>query len=73
MSKLIKDNQHNIDEVNTKLDKMGYNMGTRIVDEFWAKQSHRGVCKSFKETAEVIAKEAFKIFLGITAEVAAVP
>ena len=73
MSKLIKDNQHNIDEVNTKLDKMGYNIGTRIIDEFWAKQSQRGVCKSFRETAEVIAKEAFKMFLGITAEVSAVP
>ena len=44
VSKLIKDNQHNIDEVNSKLDKMGYNMGTRMVDEFFAQNPMNGVC-----------------------------
>ena len=74
VSKLIKDNQHNIDEVNSKLDKMGYNIGTRIVDEFFAKAPPgRGVCKSFRETVEVIAKEAFKMFIGVTCDVSALP
>ena len=74
VSKLIKDNQHNIDEVNSKLDKMGFNIGTRIVDEFFAKSpAGRGVCKTFKETCEVVAKEAFKMFLGVTCDVNAVP
>ena len=74
VSKLIKDNQHNIDEVNSKLDKMGYNIGTRIVDEFFAKSPPgRGVCKSFRETVEVIAKEAFKMFIGVTCDVSALP
>ena len=74
VSKLIKDNQHNVDEVNSKLDKMGFNIGTRIVDEFYAKSpAGRTVCKSFRETVEVIAKEAFKMFLGTTCDVTAVP
>jgi hypothetical protein len=75
LQKLIKDNQHKpIEEVNEKLDKMGYNIGTRIVDEFFAKsQPNRGLCKSFRETVEVIAKEGFKMFLGITCEVNPVP
>ena len=70
---MIKENQHNIDEVNSKLDKMGFNIGTRIVDEFFAKNPTQGICKDFRETVNVIAKQAFKQFLGITCDVAAVP
>ena len=72
---MIKDNQHKpIEEVNEKLDKMGYNIGTRIVDEFFAQsQPNRRMCKTFRETVEVIAKEGFKMFLGITCDVNALP
>jgi len=49
---------------------MGYNIGCRIVDEFFAKSPSQGLCHDFKETAEVLAKQAFKMFLGITAEIA---
>ena len=74
ISKLIKDNQHRpIEEVNEKLDKMGYNIGTRIIDEFFAKSPNRGLCTTFRETVEVIAKDGFKMFLGVTCDVAAVP
>ena len=37
VSKLIKDNQHNIESVNSQLDKMGFNIGQRLIDEFFAK------------------------------------
>lgn len=47
----------------------GYNIGIRLIDEFLAK-SGVGNCSDFKETAEVIAKIAFKMFLGVNAEVA---
>ena len=75
ISKLIKDNQHRpIEEVNEKLDKMGYNIGTRIIDEFFSKSPpNRGLCSSFRETVEVIAKDGFKMFLGVTCDVVAVP
>ena len=53
---------------------MGFNIGRRLIDEFYAKcQPGRGLCTSFRETVEVIAKEAFKMFLGIVCDVQNVP
>jgi hypothetical protein len=48
---------------------MGHNIGVRLIDEFLAKSSINN-CSNFRETADVIAKVAFKMFLGITADVA---
>lgn len=50
-------------------DTRGYNIGIRLIDEFLAKSGVTG-CQDFRETAEVVAKVAFKMFLGINAEVA---
>eukprot|EP01092_Planopodium_desertum_P005549 TRINITY_DN2328_c0_g1_i1.p1 TRINITY_DN2328_c0_g1~~TRINITY_DN2328_c0_g1_i1.p1 ORF type:complete len:146 (+),score=17.69 TRINITY_DN2328_c0_g1_i1:32-439(+) len=47
---------------------MGYNIGLRLIDEFLAR-STLGRCSTLADTAEVIAKVAFKMFLGITARV----
>lgn len=47
---------------------MGYNIGVRLVDEFLAK-SQTTTCASFKDTADIISKVAFKMFLGIVPEV----
>ncbi|KAE8790405.1 hypothetical protein CFC21_028506 [Triticum aestivum] len=57
-----------VEEVNKQLDQMGYNIGTRLVDEFLAK-SNVSNCADFKETADTIAKLGFKMFLGVTATV----
>ncbi|XP_039833792.1 trafficking protein particle complex subunit 3-like isoform X2 [Panicum virgatum] len=57
-----------VEEVNKQLDQMGYNIGTRLIDEFLAK-SNVSRCVDFKETADVIAKLGFKMFLGVTATV----
>jgi len=64
---LLKDNK-DVKLVNAALDKMGYNIGVRLIDEFLAKSNTQS-CSNFKETAQVIAKIGFKMFLGITAEV----
>eukprot|EP00903_Cladosiphon_okamuranus_P015509 g14319.t1 len=58
--------------VNKQLESMGYNIGVRLIDEFLAKSqlSTPGGCTDLKETADVIAKVAFKMFLGVTADVA---
>lgn len=48
--------------------RRGYNIGTRLIDEFLAK-AQAGQCGNFAETGEVIAKVGFKMFLGVTAEV----
>ncbi|KAG6387401.1 hypothetical protein SASPL_152588 [Salvia splendens] len=57
-----------VEEVNKQLDQMGYNIGVRLVDEFLAKSSV-SMCVDFRETADVIAKVGFKMFLGVTASV----
>lgn len=54
-----------VEEVNKQLDASGYNIGVRLVDDFLAKARIHS-CSSFAETAEVIAKVAFKMFLGVT-------
>ena len=56
-------------EVNDKLLSMGVSIGTRIIDEFLAKSNQREPCKSFEETCETIGRVAFKMFLGVEADV----
>ncbi|KYQ92824.1 trafficking protein particle complex subunit 3 [Tieghemostelium lacteum] len=67
VTQLIKDYE-DIEQVNIKLEQMGYNIGIRLIEEFLAK-SNIGRCADFMETAEVIAKVGFKMFLGVTATV----
>lgn len=55
--------------VNAELFKMGEGIGGRIIDEYLAKTRTYTACKNFKETANAIAKVAFKMFLGFTCEV----
>jgi len=55
--------------VNKQLEKMGYNIGTRLIEDFLAR-SNLGRCVDFKETGEVIAKVGFKSFLNVTPAVA---
>ena len=64
---LIKD-KGNIEEVNCTLEEIGASIGSRIVDEFFAK-SQIELCKNLNETAEAIAKIGFKMFLNIDANV----
>uniref|UniRef100_A0A8D2APA2 Trafficking protein particle complex subunit 3 n=1 Tax=Sciurus vulgaris TaxID=55149 RepID=A0A8D2APA2_SCIVU len=45
--------------------KWGYNIGVRLIEDFLAR-SNVGRCHDFRETADVIAKVAFKMYLGIT-------
>lgn len=46
-------------EVNKQLEKMGYNIGTRLIEEFLAKSS-LGRCADFKDVGEVIAKVSWR-------------
>ncbi|KAI0797970.1 transport protein particle complex subunit [Abortiporus biennis] len=56
------------DEVNKQLEKMGYNIGTRLIEDFLAR-SPVGRCADFREVGEVVAKVGFKSFLNITPNV----
>ncbi|OWF47578.1 Trafficking protein particle complex subunit 3 [Mizuhopecten yessoensis] len=64
VSQLLKDYEDD-DEVNKQLEKMGYNIGVRLIEDFLAR-SNTGRCNDFRETADVIAKVGFKMYLGIT-------
>ena len=65
VAQLCTDFSSDYSAVNVQLDKMGYNIGLRLVEDFFARSGTQR-CRDFRETAEVIAKIAFKIFLNIT-------
>jgi trafficking protein particle complex subunit 3 len=69
VAQLCKDYDSDYVEVNRQLDKMGYNIGMRLIEDYLAK-SATGACKDFRETAEMMAKVGFKIFLNITPTIA---
>ncbi|KAJ3437555.1 trafficking protein particle complex subunit 3 [Anaeramoeba flamelloides] len=54
------------EEVNVQLDEMGYSIGIRMIDEFLA-ISEVEQCKSFRDTGEILAKVACKMYLGVDA------
>ena len=69
VSQLVKDKKGDVKSVNEELDKMGYNMGIRLVDEFLAKNGGANQpCQSFADVIETLARIAFKMFLGVDAE-----
>ena len=69
VAQIVKDYEE-VDKINIQLEKMGYNIGIRLVDELLAKSGiGSGPPCSFRETAEVICKIAFKMFLNISADV----
>lgn len=43
-------------EVNKQLDRMGYNIGLRLIEDYLAKSNTMRRCANFRETAEMIAK-----------------
>ena len=67
VTQLLKDYE-SIDEVNVALESIGYNIGTRLVDELLSKVDLVSSCSSFKEAMELVAKVGFKLFLGASAE-----
>lgn len=71
---LIRDLGGATDEVNVQLERMGHSIGLRLVEEFLARSGAiTRPCKDLSETAEVIAKIAFKMFLGVNASVGTPP
>ncbi|KAJ6660289.1 hypothetical protein lerEdw1_017989 [Lerista edwardsae] len=64
VAQLCKDYE-NDEDVNQKLDTMGYNIGIRLIEDFLAHSAVKK-CRSYSETAEIIAQIAFKMYLGVT-------
>ena len=55
VAQLCSDLDSNYAEVNKQLDKMGYNIGMRLVEDFFAKSGAQR-CANLRETAETISK-----------------
>ena len=55
VAQLCTDYDSNYAEVNKQLDKMGYNIGLRLIEDFFAKSGTQR-CTNFRETAEAISK-----------------
>lgn len=55
VAQLCKDYEFNYVEVNKQLDRMGYNIGLRLIEDFLAKSS-APACSNFREVAEMISK-----------------
>jgi len=53
--------------VNAQLERMGYNIGVRLVEEFLARSNQTKKCRDLSETAETIAYVAFRMFLNVPA------
>ena len=68
VAQLVKDFESD-EAVNKKLDQMGYNIGVRLIEDLVAK-GNVGRCHDLRETADIIAKLGFKMFLGVTPTVA---
>lgn len=55
VAQLCKDYESDYLEVNRQLDRMGYNIGLRLIEDFLAKCS-APVCSNFREVSEMISK-----------------
>jgi trafficking protein particle complex subunit 3 len=56
VAQLVKDYDSDYIEVNKQLDKMGYNIGLRLIEDYLAKSNTMKRCANFRETADAIAR-----------------
>ncbi|CAB3366214.1 Hypothetical predicted protein [Cloeon dipterum] len=63
VTQLIKD-VDNVDDVNKQLERMGYNIGVRLIEDFLAR-SGSGKCYDFRDTSEKI-QLATRMYLGVS-------
>jgi hypothetical protein len=59
VAQLCKDYEGDYVEVNKQLDKMGYNIGLRLIEDYLAKSNTMKRCSNFRETADMIARVGF--------------
>lgn len=62
VAQIYRDQGGNAASTNTHLEKIGYNIGVRLIDDLLARVPALTRCTDFKETAEVI-KLAFRLYL----------
>lgn len=68
VAQMIKDHEH-VDDVSKQLERLGYNMGVRLIEDFLAKTPGTGRCLDLKDTADKI-QTAFRMYLGVQPNIA---
>ena len=63
VAQIVKDYQ-SVEDVNKQLEKMGYNIGVRIIEDFLAR-TKEGKCTDFRDTAEKV-QMGFKMFINVS-------
>lgn len=53
----------NVDDVNKQLERLGYNMGVRLIEDFLAR-TNPGRCMDMKDTADKV-QQAFRMYLNV--------
>lgn len=66
MTQILADQNCDIEATNQKLEQIGFSMGSRMVDEYFAR-SPDGTCKKFSQTGDMIACVACPMFFGLPA------
>ena len=66
VAQLVKDYE-NIDEVNRQLERLGHNLGVRLIEDFLAR-ANPGRCNDLRDTADKI-QQAFKMYLNINVSI----
>ena len=71
VAQLCRDYDSDYVEVNKQLDKMGYNIGLRLIEDYLAKSNSMRRCSNFRETAEMISKVCLQVIgcLGYGSEI----
>lgn len=68
VAQLCEDFDQDYAKVNAQLEKMGYNIGLRLIEEVLAKTGLPR-CHSFRETADAVSRVGFKMFLNIVPQI----
>ena len=63
VAQIVKDYQ-SVEDVNKQLEKMGYNIGVRIIEDFLARTKEEK-CTDFRDTAEKV-QMGFKMFINVS-------
>ncbi|KAL6937391.1 hypothetical protein ACO0RG_003896 [Hanseniaspora osmophila] len=68
VGQLTREYKNDFTKINEKLRAMGYNIGVRLVEDFYAR-SAMGRCRTIEETGLVLTQVAFKMFLNVTPQI----
>jgi hypothetical protein len=62
VAQMVKDYE-NVEEVNKQLERMGYNIGVRLIEDFCARQNLTTRCLDLRDTAEKLKVSRMMLIL----------